>query len=269
MMTETRREGIEERLERLERENLRLKRVGTVVLVFALALVLMGQVGSSRVISAQYFVVTDAAGKRRALLGTTDTGDPSLMLLDRDGEPRASVLVTGFGLQDASGTTRALLSLGADATPSMSLHDAEGEPTFLVRPEARRHTYLPARYSNPYVPTLAEWQALELTARDNKQRWLTSKLVGVSLSAYPMEEGLRVLVDTETQPGWAMHLGGGRFACSDREIRAAYESAARAVMESVRLSFPEVADKDVQMTFGIRGSLVGRWQNGSMSLEGE
>jgi hypothetical protein len=76
--------GIVARLERVEKENRRLKQSGIVILLGACALVLMGQAQSHRVLEAEKFVLLDNAGRHRAELamGGAERNKPMLTFLD-------------------------------------------------------------------------------------------------------------------------------------------------------------------------------------------
>ena len=78
-----------QRVERLERENRRLKRAGLVALALAAVLVLTGQARSSRVMEANRFVLRDTSGRVRAELKTEEDLSPRLVLLDSHGASRA------------------------------------------------------------------------------------------------------------------------------------------------------------------------------------
>jgi hypothetical protein len=64
--------GIVSRLERLEKENRRLKGLGVAVLTIASAIVLMGQMQAGRTVEAERFVLKDATGKIRAQINTVE-----------------------------------------------------------------------------------------------------------------------------------------------------------------------------------------------------
>lgn len=84
-----------QRLERLERENRRLKRAGVVVLAAITALGLMGQATPSRVtkvIAAEHFILRDSQGRNRGGLLMVD-GRPTLHLADDTGRARAELIV--------------------------------------------------------------------------------------------------------------------------------------------------------------------------------
>ncbi len=98
-MVELEIETLARRLDRVERENRRLKRAGIVAVAVIAAVVLMGQATGSKVakvVEAERFVVRDASGNTRAVLGstvleTTQTGavekrpPSSLVLFDKEG----------------------------------------------------------------------------------------------------------------------------------------------------------------------------------------
>ena len=71
-----------------------------------------------------------------------------------------------------------------------------------VAQEGLIHLYLPKEYSEAYIPTRAEWQALQLTAHENDEGRLTSRLLKRSCSAMARGSYLDLIVDTDTPPGW-------------------------------------------------------------------
>lgn len=149
-------EGILQRLEKLERQNRRMKLAGLGAIVIAGAFFLMGQASGPRTqdeVRARSFVVVDAQGKPRATLNMY-IGQPRLALTDANGITRASVAVSSRGpavlLADANKKAVALLSVqlngprldlvGVDETqgasfevsgqgPGLQLNDANGFET--------------------------------------------------------------------------------------------------------------------------------------------
>lgn len=132
-----------------------------------------------------------------------------------------------------------------------------------------KYPYLPAEDSQEYIPTKAEWKALVFTARVNAQSQLTEKLFSNQSQLRARPTDLWLHTGTQATPKWPVALGGGRFSCSDREVRAAYEEAADVIMKSVRASFPSVSDKNVKIRFSEAESIIGTWTDGKMTLEGE
>ena len=97
-MNEPTMETLARRLDRVERENRRLKQAGVVVLAVIGAVVLMGQATGNvaKVVEAEKFVLRDADGKGRARLESLPSGLVRLALLDKD-ENIQSVLGVGVG----------------------------------------------------------------------------------------------------------------------------------------------------------------------------
>ncbi|MEZ0333132.1 MAG: hypothetical protein ACAI18_03925 [Gemmatimonadales bacterium] len=142
---ELRAEGrIVNRLEQLERDNRRLRRYTTVMLiVVAMALglgtallwysVRSGLPGSPQTVSARQFVLRDANGRVRGAWGVDDSGAVRLALSD-EGERqrvRLSLLQDGSaGLSFADSTDRKLAVLGLlpDNTTNLALTDPAGIP---------------------------------------------------------------------------------------------------------------------------------------------
>ncbi len=118
-MTEPTMETLAGRMDRVERENRRLKRSGVVALAVIAAIVLMGQAASKlappgkpgKVVGAEQFIVHDARGGVRAELGTLPNGTVRLVLYDR-GNP---------------GETRVILSAGPESSPALSFSDKTGK----------------------------------------------------------------------------------------------------------------------------------------------
>jgi hypothetical protein len=95
------------RLEKVERENRRLKFAGAVPFLLLTAVLVMGQAPpKGRTLEAEEFVLRDSAGTRLAVLDVTD-GSPALSLLDRAGVTRAAlqVFATGGVALDLSGSS--------------------------------------------------------------------------------------------------------------------------------------------------------------------
>src|SRR5260370_23796006 len=85
------------RVEKLERENRWLKRLGFVAFILAAGLISMGQARTNRVLEANKFLLRDASGQVRAELETTDESSPSLVLFDAQGTNRGSLELNKAG----------------------------------------------------------------------------------------------------------------------------------------------------------------------------
>lgn len=127
-MSEPTLDTLAQRLERAERENRSLRRVGVLMLVGVAALLIAAQPTASRVVEAEKFVVRDAGGKIRAELGAPPDGRVALTLFDRDGGPRVELRVltdgrVGLLLHDKDGKPRAALRVLAEGRPVLGLFD--------------------------------------------------------------------------------------------------------------------------------------------------
>ncbi|MHC4670534.1 MAG: hypothetical protein ACYTFD_19290, partial [Planctomycetota bacterium] len=85
----------EQRLERLERENRWMRRIGAVCLALVAAVFLMGQEKAKELpdLEVGSLKVKDKDGKVRVFLRPEGRGSPALTLLDRDGQRRAVLSV--------------------------------------------------------------------------------------------------------------------------------------------------------------------------------
>ena len=120
-------ETLLQRLDRMERENLRLKMAGVVVLAVIAAVVLMGQATGSKVakvVEAEEFALLDKNGVRRAVLGAT-AGRVALILTNKDGKGSAWLEVETDGtarlvLADKELNERVVLALFPDGSASVA-----------------------------------------------------------------------------------------------------------------------------------------------------
>jgi hypothetical protein len=142
------------RVERLERESRRWRRLAAGSWLLVAALGLLGQAAPprttparpappGRAVEAERFVLRDARGRVGAVLGWADDG-PRLALYDAAGQPRAALDVGASGaprltLLDADGRTlRAALLIGPDGAPGLALFDAAARPRLAVALFAER-----------------------------------------------------------------------------------------------------------------------------------
>ncbi len=161
---------------------------------------------------------------------------------------------------------------------------------WVVAQEERPVPYLPQKYSESYAPTLAEWHAIKLMAQLNTgSRYLSGPLVVEwCVVANPLQhpEELFLWVDMGFQRTGGVFFGG-RHGQPERleppwqegELSRLYEAlggketmceeAAAKVMETVRIYFPEIADKDVKIYFTMLGKALGTWQGGKTTLAAE
>jgi hypothetical protein len=134
------------RLDRLEGESRRWRRVALGSWLAVAALLLLGQsppgatksANPARTVEAERFVLRDARGGTGATLGWEADGTPRLALNDSKGQPRAVVAIgtggtPGLTLLDADGSTiRAALVVGSDGAPGFALFDPAGKPRLAV-----------------------------------------------------------------------------------------------------------------------------------------
>jgi len=114
-MTEPTMETLARRLDRVERENRRLKQAGVVALAVIAAVVLMGQATGgkvAKVVEAEKFVLKDKDGKIRAIFGLA-VGHPVL----------THPLAPHLSFYDKQSKPRIKLALDIDGTPELLLGD--------------------------------------------------------------------------------------------------------------------------------------------------
>ena len=124
-MNEPTMDKLVQRLDRLEKENRRMKRIGALVAVGIAAVVLMGQARSSKVakvIEAEKFVLRDTSGQVGAILFTVDEGSPHLEFRDKKRNLRITLGVM-------SSTSPRTMSIETKRRPesSLVLFDEKGQ----------------------------------------------------------------------------------------------------------------------------------------------
>ena len=119
------------RLERLERDNRRLKGFALSVLVLATAL--FGIYAAQPVpekITAHEFDVVDSTGKIRMKMFVHSSGEPAIRLLDAQGKARVAMGVLpsgepGIALSDAQGKAGAMMEIDSSGEPNIHVFDAQ------------------------------------------------------------------------------------------------------------------------------------------------
>jgi len=133
--------GLSRRLDKLEKQNFRLK-LSMVALVLLVAYIAFGQTVTDNIIVKQTLMeskelkLLDNEGNARLFLRMYSRV-PVLQLLDSNGKPRMSLGMrfddTPFiDLSDSTGRTRATLEMTGTDEPSLRLFDAKGDPTFTI-----------------------------------------------------------------------------------------------------------------------------------------
>jgi len=115
--------GIMSRLEKLERQNRRLRQAGTLVALAALCGLFMGQAPPrSRVVEAEKFVLKDANGRVRATIGMDEARHPAIMLFDDNRREVAALFSSGVVFYETLSAT----SNGSRGEPSAGLSSSLG-----------------------------------------------------------------------------------------------------------------------------------------------
>jgi len=144
--------SLSDRVEKLEKQNRRLKQIGLTVIVLISAIFVSGQAKTGKVIEASAFHLVDASGRVRADLSISNLQAPTLSLSDEE-ENLEVVLEGSSSISGASlklgksqskghisleaeppGMSTALLALGQDTSPEVML--AGGRASFLMMSDA-------------------------------------------------------------------------------------------------------------------------------------
>lgn len=122
--------SLEQRLEKVERENRSLRVLGTVMLLGMAGMLCLGLTSApSKKIEAEVLVLKSAQNKSQMILDAGVDG-PALTILDKNGKLRVNLGVAKEGpaldLLDAAESPRAQLMITEDQGPLLNFYDAKG-----------------------------------------------------------------------------------------------------------------------------------------------
>jgi hypothetical protein len=126
---------LENRIDKLEKQNRLLGIVGMVVVIVLVLAVLTTYVyprTSVRDVKAQNFIVQDESGITRAFLGVDKYDTAGLFINSQKGEPRFVIYIKPNGeevlrMSDSMNARRFIISISPDGNPSVSLLDEDGK----------------------------------------------------------------------------------------------------------------------------------------------
>ncbi len=130
------------RIEKLERQNLRLRRIGMVAVLACGAALIMGQAKEPaparqppRMVEGERIVLKDPAGAIKATLLSMPGDACEFRLLGEEGRERAKLRVvpggdSGLELADKNGFVRASLAVSVDGVGTLELKDKDGNVAF-------------------------------------------------------------------------------------------------------------------------------------------
>jgi hypothetical protein len=136
-------------------------------------------------------------------------------------------------------------------------------------PALTEYPYLPNRYGEPYIPSVAEWQAIRLTALGASTTRITNEFSRQHLTCFPTGKGLVLTLDLLPQPAWKYSAGGGKFNAPVDKVKPDIQRATDATIRFVRNFFSEVRDKDVTLRLYLNSEAIGTWTNGKLLLDAE
>lgn len=165
------------RITTLERENRRTKKVATIGVLVAVAVITMGQAKQNRIIEGEKFVLKDTSGKTRAELGIIGGGFPSLQFYDRDGIYRSSFSSESLSLMNGQ-VTRSKFKDDTDPSKGVDYEDITGPQVTLsqsglnvwesVKGNGPRHEYVGLYWvpgsGSPTLHLSSKASSLEMTA---------------------------------------------------------------------------------------------------------
>jgi len=147
--------------------------------------------------------------------------------------------------------------------------DTEEKPGAAPAPLPSEYPYLPARYGEAYIPSVAEWQAMRLTSLGASTTRLTEQFNRQHVTCFTTPKGLLMTLDLAPLPTWKYSAPGGKFTAPVETVKPDVEKAVQQTMRFTRNFFSEVSDKDVSLRVFISSEFVGVWENGKLTLNVE
>jgi hypothetical protein len=133
----------------------------------------------------------------------------------------------------------------------------------------RSYPYLPAHYAVDYSPSVADWQAMKMTALGASPQRLSEHFTRQQCSAHLASRGLAVKLDLLPDADWKHYAGGGKFSSPIARVKPDVQKAVEAARDFTRTYFQELQDKDLAIVVHIRGEQVGLWNDGRLVLDAE
>lgn len=122
-------QSLARRIDRLERQNLKLRLAGAIVVLLGAAALSIGMSAPRKTLETDLIIIKDANGTSRMILGMADDG-PAITMLDEKGKLRANIGVSDKGPEldflDASETPRLQMFIDEKQVPRVNLLDTKG-----------------------------------------------------------------------------------------------------------------------------------------------
>lgn len=143
------------------------------------------------------------------------------------------------------------------------------EPDKGEAPPPSEYPYLSARYGEAYIPSVAEWQAMRLTALGASTTRLDEHFNRQHVTCFATPKGLLMTLDLVPLPGWNYYQPGGRFSAPVEKVKPDLEKAVEKTLRFTRSFFGEVRDPDISLRLFINSEFVGAFEGGKLSLKAE
>lgn len=143
------------------------------------------------------------------------------------------------------------------------------EPGKEEAPAPSEYPYLSARYGEAYIPSVAEWQAMRLTALGASTTRLDEHFNRQHVTCFATPKGLLMTLDLVPLPGWSYYRSGGKFGAPLEKVKPDLEKAVEKTLRFTRSFFGEVKDQDISLRLFINSEFVGACEGGKLTLKAE
>ena len=163
----------------------------------------------------------------------------------------------------------ALLGVGAAQLSPARAQAAQEKKPGEEPPTLTEYPYLPNRFGEPYIPSFAEWQALQVTALGASTTRITQEFQRQHLTCFATPKGLVLTLDLLPDASWKSYAGGGKFSAPAEKVKPDLTKAIDASLRLLRSFIPEARNKDIQVRLYINSESVGAWTDGKLVLNSE
>ena len=188
---------LQTRIERLEKENRRFKKIAVAALAGVALLIVMGQTSARKTVEANEFVVKDAHGNVRIRLGVDPKNDSAVLWMQTaKGDEAASLSDSGMLLQQG-GVVRTIVGDSA-----LTLSNSQGQPNvrLTAADDAERDLFIEGNTGYlSYLPG----QALEISDSDGYSAAIGStEIRGTNGASSHSNSASLVLTDPDKKVLW-------------------------------------------------------------------
>lgn len=131
---------------------------------------------------------------------------------------------------------------------------------------ASPYPYLPAKYGQIHMPSVAEWLELRFNVANGSTTRITQHFLRRHLKCSLRKDRLILTMDLEPMPSWKFYEGQGKFSGDQKRVEKDISAAIDTAIKTTKQYFPEVKDKDIALLLFMNSEIAGQWDGGKLGL---